>query len=237
MYPVAFSLLPNKTKQTYVRLLRLLKDTVGTRTGTELSPEVYQTDYESAVISAIAEVFPDSYVTGCLFHYSQALWRQVVERRLVREYTNNPAIQSHVRRAGALPLLPLDQVQNAWVEVMEQGPDDQQIGDFNDYVTSTWVDDDARFPCHIWNQHDNTGPRSNNHLEGFHCGLKKRTPRSHPNIYQFLKEIKNIEKADRRSRKQIDLVTCRPRARVDRQRDERIDRLKTQLLSGRKTVM
>ncbi|XP_046545931.1 uncharacterized protein LOC124256049 [Haliotis rubra] len=233
MFPVAFALLPNKTKRTYVRLFTLLKDIVVRRLGIELSPEIFQIDYEAAVISAISEVFPDSSVRGCLFHYSQALWRQVLERGLSRDYMNNPAVQAHVRRAAALPLLPLNQVQDAWFEVIEQSPDGDRVAAFNDYVTSTWVEDDAKFPAHIWNQHENTGPRSNNHLEGFHSGLKKRIPRSHPNIYQFVEELKKIEKADRRTRRQFGLGGARrPRARVDRDRDQRIERLKVQLSTG-----
>ncbi|XP_046561373.1 uncharacterized protein LOC124270381 [Haliotis rubra] len=216
MFPVAFALLPNKTKRTYVRLFTLLKDIVVRRLGIELSPEIFQIDYEAAVISAISEVFPDS----------------------SPDYMNNPAVQAHVRRAAALPLLPLNQVQDAWFEVIEQSPDGDRVAAFNDYVTSTWVEDDAKFPAHIWNQHENTGPRSNNHLEGFHSGLKKRIPRSHPNIYQFVKELKKIEKADRRTRRQFGLGGARrPRARVDRDRDQRIERLKVQLSTGVKSVM
>ncbi|XP_046546688.1 uncharacterized protein LOC124256769 [Haliotis rubra] len=56
MFPVAFALLPNKTKRTYVRLFTLLKDIVVRRLGIELSPEIFQIDYEAAVISAISEV-------------------------------------------------------------------------------------------------------------------------------------------------------------------------------------
>ncbi|XP_071088815.1 uncharacterized protein [Haliotis cracherodii] len=224
MFPVAFSLLPNKTKQTYVRLFTLLKDVVGARTGVDLSPDIIQTDYEAAVISAISDVFPASSVRGCFFHYAQALWRLVVDRGLSRDYTDNPAVQTHIRRAAALPLLPLAEVQDAWIEVMEQGPDGQQIIRFNDDVTSTWVDFNATFLRALWNQHENTDPCSNNHLEGFHNGLKKRMLRAHPNIFQFVKELKKIETADRRSRRQIGLGgAMRPRARVDRDRDARID--------------
>ncbi|XP_071118370.1 uncharacterized protein [Haliotis cracherodii] len=119
---------------------------------------------------------------------------------------------------------------------MEQGPDGQQITRFNDYVTSTWVDFNATFPRALWNQDENTGPRSNNHLEGFHNSLKKRMPRAHPVIFQFVKELKKIETADRRSRRQIGLGgAMRPRARVDRDRDARIERLKQQLATGRRS--
>ena len=147
MYPVAISLLPNKTKQTYVRLFALLKDVVRTKTGIDISPDIIQIDFESAVIKAVNEVFPTTAVRGCFFHYAQALWRHVVDRGLAMDYKNKPEVQSHVRRTSALPLLPVNQVQDAWLQLLNQSPDGERVLAFNDYVTTTWVDDDARFPC------------------------------------------------------------------------------------------
>ncbi|XP_046562156.1 uncharacterized protein LOC124271132 [Haliotis rubra] len=135
MFPVAFSLLPSKSRDTYIRLFNYLKDSVLAIVGVELSPSVVQTDYEAAAIGATERVFPES-------------------------------------SSAALPLLPVDQIQDAWMEVLNQSPDVDGIGQFNDYITSTWVDYDARFPPRIWNQHGNTGPRTNNHLEGFHLDLR-----------------------------------------------------------------
>ncbi|XP_048245690.1 uncharacterized protein LOC124142514 [Haliotis rufescens] len=166
-------------------------DVVGTRTGVDLSPDIIQTDYEAAVISAISDVFPASSVRGCFFHYAQALWRQVMDRGLARDYTDNPAVQTHIRRTAALPLLPLAEVHDAWIEVMEQGPYGQQI---------RWVQ-------RLRHQH-------------------------------FVKELKKIETADRRPRRQIGQGgAMRPRARVDRDRDARIERLKQQLAVGRRSVI
>ncbi|XP_046552148.1 uncharacterized protein LOC124261815 [Haliotis rubra] len=165
MFPVAFSLLPSKSRDTYIRLFNYLKDSVLAIVGVELSPSVVQTDYEAAAIGATERVFPDAEVRGCYFHFTQAVWRQVSEKGLVNTYKDNRAFNTHVRRAAALPLLPVDQIQDAWMEVLNQSPDVDGIGQFNDYITSTWVDYDARFPPRIWNQHGNTGPRTNNHLE------------------------------------------------------------------------
>lgn len=37
-----------------------------------------------------------------------------------------PQVQAHARGAAALPLLPLDLVQDPWVAVMEGGPDSEK---------------------------------------------------------------------------------------------------------------
>lgn len=38
------------------------------------------------------------------------------------------------------------------------------------------------------------GPRTNNHLEGWHCYLRKAIGAAHPNILHFIKAIKKQEK-------------------------------------------
>lgn len=39
-----------------------------------------------------------------------------------------------------------------------------------------------------------TGPRTNNHLEGYHSGLKKSLKAAHPNIFCFIDKIKKEQK-------------------------------------------
>ncbi|XP_048246400.1 multiple epidermal growth factor-like domains protein 6 [Haliotis rufescens] len=63
-------------------------------------------------------------------------------------------------------------------------------------------------------------------------------PRAHPNIFQFVIELKKIETADRLSRRQIALGgAMSTHACVDRDRDARIERLKQQLATGRRSVI
>ncbi|XP_067660025.1 uncharacterized protein [Haliotis asinina] len=120
MFPVAFSLLPSKSRDTYIRLFNYMKDSVLAIVGVELFPSVVQTDYEAAAIGATERVFPDAEVRGCYFHFTQAVWRQVSEKGLVNTYKDNRAFNTHVRRAAALPLLPVDQIQDAWMEKLVQ---------------------------------------------------------------------------------------------------------------------
>jgi len=44
---------------------------------------------------------------------------------------------------------------------MDDGPDVPKAEILNEYVVSTWVDDDARFSLILWNPHLTTGPRTN----------------------------------------------------------------------------
>lgn len=40
------------------------------------------------------------------------------------------------------------------------------------------------------------GPRTNNHLEGWHNKLKKRVKTAHPNIYKIIEEFKKEQAAN-----------------------------------------
>ena len=42
------------------------------------------------------------------------------------------------------------------------------------------------FPIDIWNVHKATGPRTNNHLEGWHNRLNKIVGKPHPNLFELL---------------------------------------------------
>lgn len=53
-----------------------------------LKPEVVLCDFELAFMNAVAEVFPGSRIQGCLFHFTQSIWRYAVtECRLKKRYS------------------------------------------------------------------------------------------------------------------------------------------------------
>ena len=41
-----------------------------------------------------------------------------------------------------------------------------------------------------WNYYDNEGPRTNNHVEGWHTRLKKVVGKAHPNLYEIIEVMK-----------------------------------------------
>ena len=112
-------------------------------------------------------------------------------------YKEDPQVQQWIRRAAGLALLPADQVQDAWLEVMDATPAVPHAEDFNDYLVVNWVDYDARFPLQMWNHHNTMGPRTNNNLEGFHTRLNRSIPHNHQNIYRFIEVLRKIETVDK----------------------------------------
>ena len=119
MLPVAIALLPFKITQTYTRTFRLLMATAN-RYGMQFQPTTICIDFEMAVIRAIREVFPGSRIRGCLFHFSQALWRKLQDPGLTASYMEDKAFNQMVPRAAALPLVPPHQVDDVWMMAMNE---------------------------------------------------------------------------------------------------------------------
>jgi hypothetical protein len=101
------------------------------------------------------------YVLQFLYDEEQVwrIWKKVQKLGLTEQYKNNPAVQQHVRRASALPLVPTDQVDNVWFHALNDfqtddinitrfnnfQTDDINITRFNDYVTEQWVKTDNQW--------------------------------------------------------------------------------------------
>ncbi|XP_071111934.1 uncharacterized protein [Haliotis cracherodii] len=238
MTQIVFRLLPNRQRQTYERLFRLLKDAVHQSTGSPPQPQIIQTGFEVAAIRAIETLFPDCDVRGCFFHYSKALWRMLQRLDFSALYQQNPEVNAWVRRAAALPLLPVNLVQDTFIDVMDSAAEIPQAVQFRDYMTNTWIDNHAQFQLGLWNHHDNIGPRTNNHLEGWHCHLNKLVQRAHPNVFAFIKVIQRLEKTERNKLAQY-LHGARPppRKRIYLEINQRLERLQEQLRLGIKSPL
>ena len=74
--PVVFALLPNKTEQTYRRLINKLSELCPS-----WNPKSIMMDFEKAVMNAFAEKFitatNQSTISGCFFHLQQSIQRKV----------------------------------------------------------------------------------------------------------------------------------------------------------------
>ena len=46
----------------------------------------------------------------------------------------------------------------------------EKIKKFREYVFNTWITNGS-FPVSLWNHFENQGPRTNNHVEGFHSKI------------------------------------------------------------------
>ena len=92
MFPLVYSLLPQRNADTYNRLFTLLKD-IATRHNFNFSPDYINLDFECASRNASLQVFPNAQLKGCLFHYAKAIWKKTQEYGLQTDYKDVPDVQ------------------------------------------------------------------------------------------------------------------------------------------------
>lgn len=191
MYPLVFAFLSDKSQVTCQRLFGIL--TTAATDNTPLNPTTLFLDFESAARIVAERAFPHASIKGCLFHFCQRIWKTVQKRGLTEQYKSNPAVHQHVRCASALPLVPTDQVDNVWFYALSDfQTDDINITRFNDYVTEQWVETDTE----RWNHYTTVGPRTTNHLEGWHHKLNNQLHKAHPNLFLIIQKLQNIQAAN-----------------------------------------
>ncbi|KAL4136171.1 hypothetical protein QTP88_007735 [Uroleucon formosanum] len=190
VFPGLYALLPNKTEATYNRMIDLLIAKVNS-IGKRLMPTIFQLAFEITMFNTIKNKYPDAQIRGCFFHYTQAIYRKVVDVGLQNDYVSSegdPLIKILVRRIPALPLVSIEQLDNLWLIIESEKPDNnQKVEEFLNYFVETWLDDlTLRFSRYIWNCWNNTDRRTTNDLEGWHYALIKAAGRNHPSLFEFI---------------------------------------------------
>ena len=190
MYPLVYGLLLNK-ESTYRRVFKLVSQR--TRAiNVHLAPDFAFTDFETAAQNSLRTTFPRCTLHGCFFHYGRTVWKyankcnQVVRRAIAPPPP--PAcsgVNQVVPRAIALPLVPVFLVGDVWFHQMSPKTPTFSA---SDYTTTYWVEGEQGRST--WNHYDTDGPRTTNHVEGWHGKLSQQMSGSHPNIYRLIDIMK-----------------------------------------------
>ncbi|XP_060086051.1 uncharacterized protein LOC132565428 [Ylistrum balloti] len=192
MTPVVFALLPGKSQRIYTRLFTLLKEHM-TQLYLPFAPTHAFADFEVAVHNAIHQTFPGITMKG-FFHFTHNVWKKAQTTGLQTLYRDNEDVRTLIRRAAVLPLVPMDCIEDVWLQTLEDLEDaevPQNTTPFTDYVTEQWVEGDRP----LWNHFQTDGPRTTNNLEAWHGKLKK-VKHAHPTIFAIIQTFKEIDNAD-----------------------------------------
>jgi len=175
--PFVYALLENKMQPAYEKVFEVVVD-LGAGMGTQLVPHCVMSDFELGIINAAKGVFGDV-VAGCLFHMSNAVYRQIQSGGLQNKYNdrNDRTIQEATQMMCALAFVPVTTVRNHFTTFLVQVPADFKI--IAQYFDVTYVRRKlargsrrgvpARYPPSLWNQYDaviNRLCRTNNASEG-----------------------------------------------------------------------
>ena len=200
LLPCVYAFMPDNRAATYERLLRSIKGKIQLIHSINWTPEQFQIDFEQSMITAINEVFGTGKVKGCLFHFAQAIRRKAIALHLgsYLDELDHP-VKDFVRGCRALPLMRQECVEEAFEDLCQSVPDNQDYNDqviqFINYMKTTWiggfVDNVQKRPLFhksMWCQYREFQDRTNNKLEGFHHDLNKNKA-THPNVYEFITRL------------------------------------------------
>ena len=231
--PLVWALLPNKSKRTYVELFTCIRNAFAEKFNDSARRRLFLTDFEIAAIDAVKEVFPESSIKGCTFHFRQALMRRVADLGLRPEYSSeNTVVKDWIRQIMGLTLLPTVFLPAAW-SMLKQPPTFadsdlmSKLVAFSNYFEKTWMT--GSFQSSLWNHFDNTGPRTTNLAEGWHNSMNHSFGMPHPSARNFMHWLQKVQFEVQC--RQIQLEAGRPpknQSATYRELDERIATAKLQ---------
>ncbi|XP_066914227.1 uncharacterized protein [Clytia hemisphaerica] len=114
--PCVFSLLPNKTEDTYGRMIDVLLNFLPNGT----APDTILFDFERAAINVALRSFPNVVVNGCFFHLTSNVWKKIQSLGMQQRYIDHPDFALHVRMIPALAFIPEDDVIDVFEELVDQ---------------------------------------------------------------------------------------------------------------------
>lgn len=180
LVPCIFALLCEKTALTYTRILRLLKDKAA-ELGYVLNPGLVHTDFESGFLPSFRTEFPNTQIRGCYFHFTQAIYKNILSKGFQPAYVNDIEIHRYLRQLMVLAFLPANHIANyydAWKDDMPLNIR-REIQPMLNYFEHQWL---RACPPNIWSVY-RIPRRTNNNLEGWHSGFAKRIGVSAPNFF------------------------------------------------------
>lgn len=121
--PLVYALLPNKDRETYEYVLRVLRALIRKHTNCPNwnGPKKYVTDFELAMLLAVKTIYEETEIGGCLFHLGQALYRHIVSIGLRELYEKDSVWSLRARVLVALAFLPVAEVRQAFAKLWDTG--------------------------------------------------------------------------------------------------------------------
>ncbi|XP_028408207.1 uncharacterized protein LOC114530782 [Dendronephthya gigantea] len=168
--PLAFILMSGKKRRDYKHVLKAIKNLLAD--GLCLKGVVI--DFEHALWQAVAKVFPGASVQGCVFHWTQAIWRKVQGLGLTTAYNEDDSTHKYIRRLMALPFLPHEHISQMF-EQLKALATTPVLQALVAYISDTWINSTVWSPEN-WSIFKKS-VRTNNDVEGWHHRLNHNARR------------------------------------------------------------
>lgn len=188
-FPVIFALMTRKTQALYIAVFEKVKVLTP-----QFTPASAMADFEEASVSAFKHVYGSVNISGCWFHYAQAIVKRINKVGLKNAYQQNADVMDTVRCMLGLPLLPALEITAAVDDVLQAINASclfaHQLRQLVEYVQSQWIRKSSIGPERLTVRHHKS--RTNNVLESYHSGLRRRIQVTHPNLFSFLGHLQRL---------------------------------------------
>ncbi|KAI6646365.1 hypothetical protein LOD99_9236 [Oopsacas minuta] len=151
----------------------------------DFKPKLAVGDYERASRNSFRTVFNSIEVSGCLFHFSSAIWKWVTKLHLTSSYRKNSEFNGWVRSVMVLPMLPKEEILPVYrllFGVALQNMNDHEIINlqrFKNYIKREWMNRNDLSISH-------SIQTTNNCSEVYHRGLKSLIRVKKPSLWAFM---------------------------------------------------
>lgn len=191
MLPCVWALMYHRTKKDYQKLIDVINSRAR-KWNLTLTPTVFMSDFEKEAIDSFTESFNCQF-SGCLFHFGKCLIKHLFQLGYKKEYNAYHPVRDWFKRLFTLALIPVDEVPSQFAVIAEEASklNLSRIPEFLEYFTQTWLE--GLFPVKYWNHYETIGPKTNNHVEGYHNKLNKAMDTNKPNIFRAIACFKREE--------------------------------------------
>ena len=193
-HTVAYGILIDKTLNSYIELLDNIRiytfnNRENKRNTDQRIPLTIHCDFEQAIIGAVKQVYPNSEIKLCLWHFYRNL---EINRNKIYGSKENQSNQSLniLKRIQTLCYIDPEYVKDCFDLISEDAESDAKDDKFvNDYFRNTYLN---KYNIKDWNYFKIFDHRTNNACESYHHVLNSKFNKK-PTIWKFMNEIRNEE--------------------------------------------
>ena len=140
-------------------------------------------DFELSLWKAIAECFPDVKMRGCVFHWTQCVWRKIQGVGLQGHYMQDVGVHRVCKQLLGLPFLPAQHIRTVFEKLQERATSDD-LQQLTDYIEINWMESAVWTP-EAWSCFGQS-IRTNNDVEGWHHRINAKAKKGNLPFYMLL---------------------------------------------------
>lgn len=198
--PLIFILVKEKTESCYDLVFRYIKDTFN------ISAKYVVIDFEYALKKTAAIFSKYNTTHGCIFHFSQCIWRKIQEMGLSTAYKQNEEIRKIFKLFFNLSYFSEDKNPAAYNYILETITSKNLYETFKEFITyfeRNYQGSISKLPLYevsfwsVYKRNKENIARSTNSLEGFHRSLNQLIGNANPNIGKLIDTLRIITEKNR----------------------------------------